>query len=91
MATNLLPSTSPVYLRRLARELRRHLYRGSLYYRRTRVWRVRLHCGRIEYQPLSSSANAPRWQVAHKPDGFSDGRHDVCASRAQPRRGASCR
>lgn len=87
-ARGLLAFTDPLYLRRLAREVRRAVYRGSAYYCGIRIWRVRFHQGRIQFQRLSDSANSwrPRWQWAMKPEGFTDGRHDICASRQLPRK-----
>ena len=89
-----LSTTDPLYLRRLAAAVRHAIWRGSAYYCGTRIWRVRFHHNRIEYQALGGSVNArPRWQWASKPEGFTDGSRggDICASREQPRRGARCR
>jgi hypothetical protein len=85
-ASSLLPPTSPLYVRRLAGAVRRAIYQGGAYYCHTRLFRVRFHRDRIEYQPLSSSANSRRWVWAEKLDGFTDWRgRDVCASRELPR------
>jgi hypothetical protein len=84
--SSLLSTTSPLYLRRLTREIRRAFVHVGVYYCHQRIFSVRFRQGRIQFQ----QALGERWRWASKPELFINGYgRQICASREQTRRGGA--